>query len=111
MEADDDALYAIRAHDRKWLVRHRAELWPAAQEGYAKYGRGALLVMFGEDEQGPVVVAYTARPTWQASRLMKQLARYNPATQLVVVCVGQLVDTEVVPGPRVYVVQCLTLAA
>src|SRR5688500_1093518 len=104
MHTDDEALNAIRAQDQQWLVKHRAELWPVARKGYTTEGRGALLVLFGERAPGVIVVAYTTQPAWQSAGLMKQLARYNPATQMVVVCVGQLATAEVVPGPRVYVV-------
>jgi hypothetical protein len=111
MEADDDALKAIRTQDQEWIASHRAELWPVAQKGYAEEGRGALLVAFGEHTPGLAVVAYTTQPSWESQGLANHLASYNPATQMVVVCMGQLIDAEVVPGPRAYLVQHLTLAA
>jgi hypothetical protein len=111
MEANDEALNLIGAQDQHWLVKHRSELWPEAQKGYATEGRGALLVVFGENAPRVIVVAYTTQPSWQSPELAKHLASYNPATQMVVICVGQLADAEVVPGPRIYVVQCLTPAA
>jgi hypothetical protein len=111
MEADDEALNAIRAQDQEWIASHRAELWPVAQKGYAEEGRGALLVAFGESTPNVIVVAYTTEPSWESQGLAKHLATYNPMTQMVVVCMGQLVDTEVVVGPRAYLIQYLTPAA
>jgi hypothetical protein len=111
MATDDDALKVIQAQDQKWLFSNRAELWPVAQKGYTEEGRGALLVMFGESVPRIIVVAYTTEPSCESQGLAKDLATYNPATQMVVVCMGQLVDTEVVAGPRAYLIQHLTSAA
>jgi hypothetical protein len=111
MEADSDAESTIIAQDRKWLASHQAELWASARQGYAMHGRGAVLVLFTPVGHGEIVVAYTDRPNWPSSDLTAQLAHYNPATHMVVVCLGQLGDATVVVGPRAYLMQYLTPAA
>jgi hypothetical protein len=90
MEADDEALKAIREQDQEWLTSQRAELWRVAQKGYAEEGRGALLVVFGESTPGLTVVGYTTEPNAEVQGIAKRLASYNPATQMVVICMGQL---------------------
>src|SRR5690349_1408142 len=102
MATDDDTLKAIQAQDQEWLLSHRAELWAVAQKGYAEEGRGALIVLFKEDVPGVTVVVYTTEPLFQEHGVVKHLARYNPATQMIVLCMGQIVANEVVPGPRAY---------
>ena len=111
MQADDDARNASIAQDRQWLAAHQTDLWTTAQQGYARHGRGAVLVIFEPVGQNEIVVAYTDRPSWPTPEITAQVAHYNPATQMVIVCVGQLDDAEVVLGPRAYLMQYLTPAA
>jgi hypothetical protein len=112
MASDDDEFTAVVTEDSRWLAAHRTELWALAQAAYARSGRGAVVVIFEPAEQRDhVVMAYAEQGTWPTSGVGEQLARYNPATQMVIVCMGQLDDTEVIAGPRSYLVQYLTLAA
>jgi hypothetical protein len=111
MQVDGDAESTIIDQDRTWLASHQAELWGSARQGYAMHGRGAVLVIFTAEGHGDIVVAYTNRPNWPSSELTAQLAHYNPATHMVVLCLGQLGDAQVVVGPRAYLIQYLTPAA
>jgi hypothetical protein len=112
MATDDEELKAIVAEDCHWLAPHQAELWALAQASYARSGRGAVVVIFDQlEERDHVAMAYAGQEAWPSSEITDQLARYNPATQMVIVCLGQLGDAEVVAGPRSYLVQYLTLAA
>jgi hypothetical protein len=112
MQFDDEALNAVIARDRQWLASHEGELWVAAQSAYAESGRGAVVIVFdpvgGCDD---AVLAYAPQASWPLAAFAEQIARYDPATQMVIVCLGQFDGTEVVAGPRSYRVQHLTLAA
>lgn len=114
--ADEDseavAFAKIAAMDRDWMAIYGSELWESAQRGYDEHGRGAVIVVFGElattDE---IVIAYSARPDWPTAAVAAQVARYNPASELVVVCFGRLDDRRAEVRPRAYVYRYLTLSA
>lgn len=111
MQTEEDDAMLIEAQDRVWLGEHRSELWTAAQLGYAEQGRGAVLVIFEEVGRNEIVVAYSDRPNWPTPSIAAQIAQYNPATEMVVVCLGRLDDPEAQTPPRAYRIQYLTPAA
>jgi hypothetical protein len=111
MQTENDDAMQIEEQDRAWLAEHRSELWTAAQLGYTERGRGAVLVIFEEVGRNEIVVAYTDRPDWPTPGIAAQIAQYNLATEMVVVCLGRLDDPEAEAPPRAYRIQYLTPAA
>jgi len=111
MQTGDELTAIVEEQDRVWLSAHRSELWTAAQVGHAQVGRGAVLVIFEEVGRDEIVIAYSDRPNWPTPTIAAQIAQYNPATEMVIVCLGQLDNPAAQVGPRGYVVQYLTLAA
>ena len=111
MQTEEDGAMLVEAQDREWLGEHRSELWTAAQLGYAEQGRGAVLVIFEEVGRDEIVIAYTNRPNWPTASIAAQFAQYNPATEMVVVCLGRLDNPAAQAPPRAYRIQYLTPAA
>ncbi len=69
-------------------------------------------VVFGElaSAEG-IVITYAASPDRLTAALAAQVERYNPATELVVVCFGRLDDRRAQVRPRAYVYRYLTPSA
>ena len=111
MVTNDAERKVIIGQDTRWLAGHQVELWAAAQSEYAKSGRGAVIVIFNVPKIGSFVICYAGVSLWRASGIEEQIAYYNPATQMVIVCLGQLDDAGARIGPRSYRVQYLTSAA
>jgi hypothetical protein len=112
-EASEAAAFAaLAAMDRDWMAIYGSQLWESARRGYAEHGRGAVIVVFGEltSAEG-IVITYAASPDWLTSAVATQVERYNPATELVVVCFGRLDDRHAQVRPRAYVYRYLTLSA
>src|SRR5688500_16173241 len=103
MEIDDNLVEL----DQVWLSGHRSELWTAAQTGHVEHGRGAVLVIFEEVRHDEIVIAYAARPHWPNPTIATQIAQYNPATEMVVMCLGRLDDPKAQVEPRAYLIQYL----
>jgi hypothetical protein len=112
-EANEAASFAtITAMDRDWRAVNGGQLWESAQRGYAQHGRGAVIVVFGELASAEeIVVAYASRVEWLTASVATQVASYNPATELVVVCFGRLDDRRAQVRPRAYVYRYLTPSA
>ncbi len=86
-----------KARDQAFVHEHIEALWTAAQEGYTRLGRGALVVdtlLYGEraDEEHNPHLEFAYMPqgkveTLEDERLRERVRVYDPTQELVVVLV------------------------
>ena len=110
------AVATITAMDRDWMAVYGSQMWESAQRGYDEHGRGAVRSAAGVSgadaaAREQIVIAYATHADWLTDGVAAQVARYNPATELVVVCFGRLDDRRAQVRPRAYVYRYLTLSA
>ena len=112
-EADEaDSVATITAMDRDWMAVYGSRLWESARRGYDEHGRGAVIVVFGElASTAEIVIAYATDAIWLTQGVVAQVARYNPATEIVVACFGRIDDRRAQVRPRAYVYRYLTPSA